>query len=46
MRRLVLAAGALLLATSLAGGAGAQEGGLSPTLAAIKRTNVVRLGYR
>jgi glutamate/aspartate transport system substrate-binding protein len=48
MRRLLLAAG-MLLAASLAGlptGSWAQDGGLSPTLAAIKRSNVVRLGYR
>jgi glutamate/aspartate transport system substrate-binding protein len=43
MRRL-FAAAALLLA--LGGGAVAQDGGLSPTLAAIKKANVVRLGYR
>jgi glutamate/aspartate transport system substrate-binding protein len=45
MRRLLLAAGALLLA-ALSGGAYAQEVGLSPTLAAIKSSGVVRLGYR
>jgi glutamate/aspartate transport system substrate-binding protein len=37
---------ALLLAASLGGGAAAQDAGLSPTLAAIKKSNVVRLGYR
>ena len=40
-----LLAGALLLAT-FAGSALAQDGGLSPTFAAIKRSGVVRLGYR
>jgi glutamate/aspartate transport system substrate-binding protein len=44
MRRLLLAAGALFAA--LSGGAFAQEVGLSPTLAAIKSTGTVRLGYR
>ena len=45
MRRL-LSVGALLLVASLTGGASAQDIGLSPTLAAIKRANVVRLGFR
>jgi ABC-type amino acid transport substrate-binding protein len=45
MRRPLLAAGALLLA-ALSSGAFAQEAGLSPTLAAIKSTGTVRLGYR
>ena len=45
MRRLWLAIGALL-AASLAGGARAQDAGLSPTLATIKKANTVRLGYR
>jgi glutamate/aspartate transport system substrate-binding protein len=44
MRRMLLAAGALFAA--LSGGAFAQEAGLSPTLAAIKSTGTVRLGYR
>jgi glutamate/aspartate transport system substrate-binding protein len=44
MRR--LSAAALLLAVALGGGAAAQDAGLSPTLAAIKKSNVVRLGYR
>jgi glutamate/aspartate transport system substrate-binding protein len=46
MRRALLAAGALLAAALLPNTAGAQDGGLSPTLANIKRSNVVRLGYR
>jgi len=46
MRRALLAAGALLAATLLPDVAAAQDGGLSPTLANIKRSNVVRLGYR
>jgi glutamate/aspartate transport system substrate-binding protein len=45
MRRALLAAGALLAAL-LPTLAIAQDGGLSPTLAAIKRTNMVRLGFR
>jgi glutamate/aspartate transport system substrate-binding protein len=45
MRRL-LAAGMLALVALTAGGAAAQDAGLSPTLAAIKRANAVRLGYR
>jgi glutamate/aspartate transport system substrate-binding protein len=46
MRRLVTAAGLLLAATLLPDLALAQEVGLSPTLANIKRTHTVRLGYR
>jgi len=46
MRRALLAAGALLAAALLPGLVAAQDGGLSPTLAGIKRSNVVRLGYR
>ncbi len=46
MRRALLAAGALLAAALLPDVAAAQDGGLSPTLANIKRDNVVRLGYR
>jgi glutamate/aspartate transport system substrate-binding protein len=46
MRRILLAAGALLAAALLPDLAAAQDGGLSPTLAGIKRSNVVRLGYR
>jgi glutamate/aspartate transport system substrate-binding protein len=46
MRRALLAAGALLAAALLPDIAAAQDGGLSPTLANIKRDNVVRLGYR
>lgn len=46
MRRALLAAGALLAAALLPGVAAAQDGGLSPSLANIKRSNVVRLGYR
>lgn len=46
MRRALLAAGVLLAAAALPGVAAAQDGGLSPTLANIKRSNVVRLGYR
>jgi len=45
MRRL-LAAGVLLLAALCAGGTIAQDTGLDPTLAVIKRDGVVRLGYR
>jgi glutamate/aspartate transport system substrate-binding protein len=43
-----LACGLLLAASLLATAAGAQTGGegLSPTLAAIKKAHVVRLGYR
>jgi len=46
MRRLITAAGLLLAATLLPDLALAQEVGLSPTLANIKRTHTVRLGYR
>src|SRR5947209_15769779 len=49
MRRTVGACGLLLSACLLTTAAGAQTGGsegLSPTLANIKRTHVVRLGYR
>jgi glutamate/aspartate transport system substrate-binding protein len=46
MRRLLTAAGLLLAATLLPDLALAQEAGLSPTLANIKRTHTVRLGYR
>jgi glutamate/aspartate transport system substrate-binding protein len=46
MRRALLAAGGLLAAVLLPGLAVAQDVGLSPTLANIKRSNVVRLGYR
>lgn len=45
MRRRLLAAGALLAAL-LPGISHGQDGALSPTLATIKRTNTVRLGYR
>ena len=47
-RMLGIAAGGLLLAVMLATGASAQTAseGLSPTLANIKKTHVVRLGYR
>jgi glutamate/aspartate transport system substrate-binding protein len=47
-RVLRIAAGGLLLAAMLATGASAQTAseGLSPTLANIKKTHVVRLGYR
>ena len=45
--RPLLAAGVLLLAAlAVATGAAAQDSGLSPTLAAIKRDGVVRLGFR
>lgn len=44
--RPLLAAGALLLAALCAVNAAAQDTGLSPTLAVIKRDGVVRLGYR
>ncbi|MFI5032316.1 MAG: amino acid ABC transporter substrate-binding protein [Reyranellales bacterium] len=45
--RPLLAAGVLLLAAlAVATGAVAQDSGLSPTLAAIKRDGVVRLGFR
>ena len=46
MRRALLAAGALLMAAFLPDVVAAQDVGLSPTLANIKRSNVVRLGYR
>jgi len=46
MRRALLAAGALVAAAFLPGLVAAQDVGLSPTLANIKRSNVVRLGYR
>jgi len=46
MRRALLAAGVLLMAAFLPGIVAAQDVGLSPTLATIKRSNVVRLGYR
>jgi glutamate/aspartate transport system substrate-binding protein len=47
MRRLLLAACLLLLlADGLPGPAAAQDDGLSPTLANIKATKTVRLGYR
>ena len=46
MRRLLTAAGLLLAAALLPGPAVAQEVGLNPTLANIKRTHTVRLGYR
>jgi glutamate/aspartate transport system substrate-binding protein len=48
MRHPVLSAGVALLAGMLATGAIAQSGGegLSPTLAAIKNSHVVHLGYR
>ncbi|NOJ39879.1 amino acid ABC transporter substrate-binding protein [Bradyrhizobium australiense] len=47
-RRSIGASGLLLVACLLAGPASAQTAGegLSPTLANIKRTNTVRLGYR
>ena len=45
MRR-VLAGALLLVALAVAAGAQAQDSGLSPTLAAIKRDGVVRLGFR
>ncbi len=46
--RTIGACGLLLAACALATAAGAQSGGegLSPTLANIKKTHVVRLGYR
>src|SRR5260370_42043698 len=46
MRRLLTAAGLLLAAALLPDLALAQEVGLSPTLANIKRTHTVRLAYR
>jgi glutamate/aspartate transport system substrate-binding protein len=46
MRRLLTAAGLLLAAVLLPDLALAQEVGLNPTLANIKRTHTVRLGYR
>jgi glutamate/aspartate transport system substrate-binding protein len=46
MRRLLTAAGLLLAAALLPDLALAQEVGLNPTLANIKRTHTVRLGYR
>src|SRR5882672_6464303 len=46
MRWLRLAAGIALAAAGLPGVAMAQEAGLSPTLANIKATKTVRLGYR
>jgi glutamate/aspartate transport system substrate-binding protein len=46
MRGLGLAAGVLLGLGSLPGLAAAQEAGLSPTLAHIKASKTVRLGYR
>jgi glutamate/aspartate transport system substrate-binding protein len=46
MRRLLTAAGLLLGVALLPDFALAQEVGLSPTLANIKRTHTVRLGYR
>src|SRR5882757_6264677 len=45
MRRLLLAALALA-AASVTAASWAQDAGLSPTLATIKRSNTVRLGYR
>ena len=44
--RLLAAACLLLLAVLLPDPAPAQDGGLSPTLANIKATHTVRLGYR
>jgi glutamate/aspartate transport system substrate-binding protein len=44
--RPLLGTALLLLALSSAAGTAAQDAGLSPTLAAIKRDGVVRLGYR
>ncbi|HLG48637.1 MAG TPA: amino acid ABC transporter substrate-binding protein [Reyranella sp.] len=44
--RPLIGAALLLLALSSAAGTAAQDAGLSPTLAAIKRDGVVRLGYR
>src|SRR5256885_11184960 len=46
MRGLLAAAGWLLAVALLPAPAAAQEVGLSPTLANIKRTHTVRLGYR
>jgi glutamate/aspartate transport system substrate-binding protein len=46
MRRLLTATGLLLAATLLPDLSLAQEVGLNPTLANIKRTHTVRLGYR
>jgi len=46
MRPLLGAAGILVAAALLPGVAAAQDVGLSPTLANIKRTHTVRLGYR
>ena len=46
MRALALAAGLLLALGGLTGPAEAQDTGLSPTLAAIKASKTVRLGYR
>jgi glutamate/aspartate transport system substrate-binding protein len=46
MRRFATAAGWLLAAALLPGASWAQEGGLSPTLAAIKASRVVKLGFR
>jgi glutamate/aspartate transport system substrate-binding protein len=46
MRGLLKAAGLLLALALLPGPAVAQEVGLNPTLANIKRTHTVRLGYR
>jgi len=46
MRRLLTAASLLLAVALLPDAACAQEVGLSPTLANIKRTHTVRLGYR
>ena len=46
MRGLLKAAGLLLAAALLPQPAFAQDAGLSPTLANIKRTHTVRLGYR
>jgi glutamate/aspartate transport system substrate-binding protein len=46
MRRRLLAAACLLMAAALPAVAAAQDVGLSPTLAAIKASGTVRLGYR
>ena len=46
MRRLAVAAGWLLAATLAPCVSSAQDNGLSPTLAAIKSSHVVRLGFR
>ncbi len=46
LMHLVLAAGALVLVALSTVGAGAEDMSPSPTLAAIKRSGVVRLGYR